>query len=396
MATTVQKAFASGFSKHKEYRHAIREVSSSIQKGLAGKSCDLALFFVSETYAGLDPEVLIGEFRDTLSCRHLLGCNSAGVIGTEREIEMEPAIAAIGMHLPGVRLQPFTFTGDQVRDFRTGLQLIKSFDLYPTEKPHFICLADPHSCDVVHLLEEFNEAYKGLPVVGGLSSSGAVNVPTWLCLDDTVHDNGAVGYALTGDIEFDVVVSQGCRPIGKPYVVTKAEDNILYELAGRPALVVIRELLEGLNEKERRLAEQSLHVGLAMDEHRDVFRRGDFLIRNLMGFDPDEDSLVVGATLKVGQTLQFQVRDAETSEEDLRHCLKGLGAPDPKTPRGAVLFSCVGRGKYLYGKPDHDARMIQQAIGPLPMAGFFANGEMGPVGIKNFVHGYTSSLLVIR
>lgn len=391
-----QKAFASGLSKHKDYRHAIREVCSSIRKGLGSQSCDLALFFVSETYTDLDPQVLIGEFRDTLSCRALLGCNSAGVVGNDREIEMEPAIAAIGMHLPGVRLQPFTFTGDQVRDFRTGAELIKSFDLYPTEKPHFICLADPHSCDVVHLLDEFNAAYKGLPVVGGLSSSGVVNVPAWLCLDDSVQDNGAVGYALTGDIEFDVVVSQGCRPIGKPYIVTKAQDNVLFELAGRPALVVIRELLEGLGEKDRRLAEQSLHVGLAMDEHRETFKRGDFLIRNLMGFDPEEDSLVIGATLKVGQTLQFQVRDADTSEEDLKHCLETLPPFDAGHPRGAVLFSCVGRGRNLYGKADHDAKAVQQACGPLPLAGVFANGEVGPVGSKNYVHGYTSSLLIIR
>ena len=393
---SAQKAFASGVSKHKDYRHAIREVSSAIQKGLNGLSCDLALFFVSETYTNLDPTVLIGEFRDTLSCRSLLGCNAAGVIGSDREIEMDPAITAIGMHLPGVRLQPFTFTGDQIKDFRTGADLIKSFDIYPTEKPHFICLADPHSCDIERLLDDFNQAYKGLPVVGGLSSAGIMNIPAWLCLDDSVHDSGAVGYALTGDIEFDVVVSQGCRPIGKPYVVTRAEENVLYELAGKKALVAIRELLESLNEKDRKLAEQSLHVGLAMDEHHDKFKPGDFLIRNLMGFDPEEDSLVVGATLKVGQTLQFQVRDAETSEEDLKRCLDLLPTGDSDHPRGAILFSCVGRGRNLYGKSDHDVKAIQASRGPLALAGFFANGEIGPVGAKNYVHGYTSSLLVIQ
>ncbi len=390
------KLFLSGLSKEKNWRKAAELLIADIQKGLEGARCDLVVFFVSESYKDLDPAALSGIFKDKLSCRVILGCNSSGVIGSDSEIEMEPAISILAMHLPGVKLMPFYLAAEEVASLREGSELINSIDIYPTDKPHFMCLADPMSCDVTRFLSAFNEGYKGLPVMGGLASGAGMGAPNWLCLNRNIYPEGMVGLAMAGDIEFDIIVSQGCRPIGQSFVITKAEGNVLYELAGRPALLAVRELLGGLPAKDRALAEQSLFVGLVMNERQTAFKRGDFLIRNLMGFDPETGALRVGAMLKVGQTLQFQLRDAETSSEDLKLLLEKSNKTVNRSPRGGILVSCCGRGRNLFNEPDHDVRLIQASKGPLPLTGFFANGEIGPVGNKNFVHGYTSSLVILR
>ncbi len=390
-----QKAFAAGMSANRNWREAVKEAASRVKKELGGRSCDLALVFVSESYDTLEPAAFAKAITDALPYRVLLGCNSSGVIAGKNEVEMEPAISIFAMHVPGVKLYPFVVPPSETAALADGTRLIKYLDIYPTDKPRFLCFADPVTCDVVKLLHGFNEGYKGLPVVGGLASGGVMGAPNWLCLNGTVYSEGAIGVAIVGDLEFETVVSQGCRPIGKPYVITKAEDNTLYELAGRQSLLVVRELLESLTGKDRSLAEHSLSVGLAMDERKTAHKRGDFVIRNIVGFDPDAGTLVIGAHLKVGQTLQFQLRDADTSSEDLRLLLEKVHAEDGK-PRGALLVSCCGRGKQFYGKPDHDASAIQSSCGPIPLAGFFANGEIGPIGDKNYVHGYTSSLVLLK
>ena len=390
-----KKVFSSALSRAKSWKDAVEEVAAKAQKDLDGKTCDLAVFFVSEAYENFDAQEFSRLFSDRLSYRVALGCNSSGVVGSDTEVEMEPALSILAMHLPGVKLYPFQLSGDDTVSIKTGADLIPFLDIYPTDRPRFLCLADPMTADVTALLHGFNEGYKGSPVVGGLASGAVMNVPNWLYLNGQVYKEGAIGVVLVGDIEFDVAVSQGCRPIDKPYVITKAEQNVLYELAGRSALEVVRDVLEGLPAKDRTLAEQSLSVGLAMSEQKTSFHRGDFLIRNIMGFDPDSGSLMVGAVLKVGQTLQFQIRDSGTSSEDLRVMLEGMKNPGGSAC-GGVLVSCCGRGKNFYGHPHHDVHLIQGIKGPLPLTGFFANGEIGPVGQKNYVHGYTSSLVIFK
>jgi small ligand-binding sensory domain FIST len=251
------------------------------------------------------------------------------------------------------------------------------------------------SCDPERLASLINDAYPGAPLVGGLSSGPSVRKPSWLLLGGEVYQQGAVGVALTGDVSFDVVVAQGCRPIGEPLIVTKAEGNILQGLGGRPPLEVLRETLSRCSPDDQRLARHSLFAGMAMAEGRSGYKRGDFLIRNLLSVDQDSGSITLGAPLRRGQTLQFQLRDAQTSDQDLQSLLGGL--PEAGAgPRGALLVTCVGRGQGLYGEPDHDAALVQSMRGPLPLVGFFANGELGPVGGRNYVHGYTSSLVLIR
>lgn len=390
-----RKFFTSALSRQKTWRESVKELATKIKKDLDGRSCDLGIFFVSEGFRDLEPQALSKFVTDILPYRVLLGCNASGVVSNRTEVELEPAVSMLAMHLPGVKLFPFQLSADQTASLGKGQDLLKLLDLYPNDNPKFLCLADPMTADVTKLLEAFNDGYRGQPVVGGLASGGVLGAANWLCLNGRVHAEGAVGVAMTGDIEFETIVSQGCRPIGKPYVMTRAEGNVLYELAGRQALAVIRELIEGLSPKDRSLAEHSLSVGIAMTENREEFKRGDFLIRNIMGFDPETGALMVGADLHVGQTLQFQLRDAETSDEDLKHMLEKT-AGQGEEPRGGLLVSCCGRGKNFYGQADHDAAAIQAARGPLPLGGFFANGEIGPIGPKNYIHGYTSSLVIFR
>lgn len=391
-----EKIFASAISTNSDWKKVTLTLSNQILKGLKGKPCHLLMFFVSQMHKNFNPEVFSELLKQEIPCQLAIGCNSSGVIGVSQEVEMEPAISILAMHLPNVRLSSFYLSSDDVNSMENGNQLLTKLDVYPPDKPKFICLADPASCDVSRLLHAFNDGYKNLPVIGGLASGAVLGVPNWLSLNGQIYWDGAVGVSFSGDLEFETVVSQGCRPIGKSFVITKADGNALYELAGRPALEVTKETLEALSPQDKKLSENSLFIGLAMNEQKTSFKRGDFLVRNIIGFDPDQGTLMIGAYPKVGQTLQFQLRDKFTSEEDMRFLLERLGDQKNGSSHGAFLVSCAGRGKNLFGKPDHDVSLIQSMCGPLALAGFFANGEIGPIDHKNFVHGYTSSLVILK
>jgi small ligand-binding sensory domain FIST len=209
-----------------------------------------------------------------------------------------------------------------------------------------------------------------------------------LVLDDRVLDHGAVAVMCSKDVPVRAVVSQGCRPVGQPFTITRAERNVVYELAGQPAMSRLQDLAAGLDNAERDLLRQGLHLGVVVDEHKLDFRRGDFLVRNLLGGDQRTGSLAVGEAVEVGQTVQFHVRDAEAADEDLRALLSGVEGA------GALLFTCNGRGTRLFGAPDHDVTVIDDLLGPVPVAGAFCAGEIGPVGGRNHLHGFTASLAV--
>ncbi|MBV9253579.1 MAG: FIST C-terminal domain-containing protein [Actinobacteria bacterium] len=240
------------------------------------------------------------------------------------------------------------------------------------------------------------QAYPGVTIVGGLASGRSTDRATWVFLDDTVYDHGAVAVALGGNVMVRTVVSQGATPIGQPWTITGAHDNILETIGGRPAYQVLVETVEALPAEVQQRAARNLLVGLAIDEYKDEFHRGDYLIRNLIGADPQSGALAIGAYPRVGQTIQFQMRDATAADEDLRELLASahheLG---DARPVAAMLCSCNGRGAGLFGAPDHDARGLAREFGPVPVAGFFCNGEIGPVGGKAFLHGFTASLALL-
>lgn len=383
-------------SREKEGLKAIHALAGKVLQDLNGKSCDLALLFLSENYPEDNAEELMRVFRALVNPGTFLAANSSGVIGDQEEVEMSPAVSVLAMHLPGVKIVPFSLSPTDLDLIQDGASFVNHLDIYPTDKPHFICLGDPSACDVMKLLDLFNKGYPKAPVIGGLGSANLAEQPGWMCLNEEFLREGAAGVALQGDIEFEICVAQGCRPIGESYAVTKAEQNILYELAGKPALEVFRIVYQKLSPEDQALAQSSLFVGLAIDEFQTDFKRGDFLVRNITGVDQTSGALSIGALLEPGQTVQFQLRDARSSDEDLSRLLGKMTPPASKRPEGAVLISCCGRGRGLYGVENHDIQRIQSLRGPLSVAGFFANGEFGPVHERNYIHGYTSSLTIIR
>ncbi len=227
--------------------------------------------------------------------------------------------------------------------------------------------------------------------IGGLSSGGQMQGSSSLFLESRVRRSGAVGVALSGNISIDTIVAQGCRPIGSPLIITQCQGNLLIELDGRPPLLVLRELYESLPESDQSLLRSSLFIGLEMKSDEVEFRPGDFLVRNIIGLDPDTGSIAIGALPK---QWQFLLRDSQTATADLTRLLSRYR--DSARPDGALLFSCLGRGINLFGRADHDTGLFREKLGPIPLGGFFCNGEIGPVGGSTFLHGYTSAFALFR
>ena len=268
-----------------------------------------------------------------------------------------------------------------------------------SQQPSFLMLADPFSFEAESFIKGLDRIYPLAPKIGGLASGGREPGANALYLGDAVYRSGAVGLALDGDVVVDTVVAQGCRPIGEPMFVTRADQNILYQLDGRPALGVLQQLLAEADARDRQLFANSLFLGVVMKEQIE-YRQGDFLIRNLLGIDGKSGAIAVGAALRTGMVVQFHLRDAATSAHDLDAVLaryqEGSRQGPPRRPAGSLLFSCLGRGQHLYGEPDHDTATFRRHLGPVPLGGFFCNGEIGPVHGSTFLHGYTSSFGLFR
>jgi small ligand-binding sensory domain FIST len=375
-----------------DWAQAAKELARAISESQPVKRWDLGLLFVHSRFAPHigDLAEAVGEATG-VGC--LVGSTGSGVIGLESEVERRPAISLLVGELPGVELVPFHFTEEDLMQSANPEYWRFQLELPLEARPSFVVLADPFSLPVLNLVDQLSRAYPAAPIIGGLASGGRERGENRLILDREVFEEGAIGVAMTGKVLLRTLVSQGCRPVGRPLVVTRAEKNVIFEMGGRPPLAVLQELLPHLSEHDQHLARSGLVVGRVINEYQDEFRRGDFLIRNLLGTDPQSGAVVVGDWLKTGQTVQFQLRDGETADEDLREMLAQLRRQAADTPaRGALLFTCLGRGQAMYGKPSHDIKLVQRYLGPLPAAGVFCNGEIGPVCGRVFVHGFTSVL----
>jgi len=260
------------------------------------------------------------------------------------------------------------------------------------ESSTFILLADPFTTPMHDVLSVMADRYPNGQSIGGLAGGGRGPGDNRLMQNGEVFDGGVVGVQLSGPIAIRTVISQGCCPIGERYVVTRAEQNMVFELGGKPAITRLQEVFESLEGPRRRDAHRALHIGIAIDEHRNRFERGDFLVRNLVGADQEAGAIVIGDLVQEGQTVQFQLRDAKSASDDLHVLLAADRTKHRNPPLGALLFSCCGRGEGLFGHSHHDSKVVQERVGPIPVAGFFAQGEIGPVGGKNFLHGYTASV----
>jgi small ligand-binding sensory domain FIST len=317
----------------------------------------------------------------------LIGCGAESVAGNGHEVEEAPAVTLwAGVFGP---VTPIRLWAEGTEDEPEVQQIEGWPSSTPFRAQALLLLADPYSFPVDGFLRQLGGHQPGLRVLGGMASAGHGPGGNRLALDDRVFTGGAVGALIGPGIELETVVSQGCRPIGRPLVVTRAERNVIYELAGQPALERLLEMARnGMPDRDIQLINQGLHVGLVLDEHKVDFGRGDFLIRNVLGADRTNGAMAVGELVDVGTTVQFHVRDAASADEDLRELLAFRQAD------GALLFTCNGRGTRLFDQPDHDAGVVSDLLGNPPLAGFFAAGELGPVGTRNFLHGFTASVVL--
>ena len=389
--------FTSGISDAVNAQEAIEAACSQAAEQLAGAPCHIACVFTSTIYRAAWP-ALLTRIQERLNATVLIGCSGSGIIGGGKELEWVPAVSIVAAHLPDVRLFPFIVTPEELEGSSPGGFWVDKIGASPEARPIFVLFADPYTSNPVKLISELNATYRTRPAIGGLVSGGQEPGEHLLFMGTGVYREGAVGVAMTGNIAMDTIISQGCRPIGQPAIVTKAEENVIWQLGGRPALSVLHEVLSGLSLEDRDLAQRgSIFVGLVINEMRPQFGAGDFLIRNIMGIDPEAGAIAVADQVQVGQTLQFQLRDPSTSRSELRRLLQQLGqGHHVEPPAGCLLFNCTGRGKSLYGIAHQDVKLIQTVSGKLPIGGFFCSGEIGPVGGTNFLHGYTASLGLFR
>ena len=387
--------WCSALSQSPDLVAAIREAAASLRGDLAGAEPNLILMFLSEHHREgfREASALVGsEFGSGL----VLGCTARSVIGAGLEVEHGPAVSLAAALLPGVTLQPFHYEMNDLPDAERAREVWRERFGAAEGTPHCLLLSDPFSFEVEPLLRGLDAAFPASRVVGGVASSGTTPGDNALYVGSEVHRKGLVGVALSGDIEVDAVVAQGCRPVGSPMFVTRARENVLYELDGRPALVVLQELYRSLSPEDQTLCRGSLFLGIEMKEAQAEYQHGDFLIRNLLGSEEDSGAIVVGAMLHERAVVQFHLRDARTSAEDLDVRLERAAGQLPAPVEGAVLFSCLGRGAGLYGEPHHDSTLLRERLGDVPVAGFFCNGEIGPVQGQTFLHGYTSAFALFR
>lgn len=379
--------FAVALSRQVEADAAALEVAAGIRAQLAGAPIDLACVFFSAHHAeGLDR--LVTVLTGTLRPKLLLGCSGEGVIAGAEELETMPAITVWAAVLPDVNLHPVhsSFSPTQDQFHLTG---------WPDpgiDDGTFLLLADAFTTPIQDILGILDDRYPGAMAIGGLAGGGQEVGMNRLVLNDQVFGGGLVGVRLSGAVDIRPVISQGCRVIGERFVVTKAERNLIHELGGEPALDRLQAAFDSLPEDAKQKANRALHLGIVIDEQRNRFERGDFLIRNLLGADRATGAVAIGEMVQEGQTVQFQLRDATSASNEFNSLLEADHARHRHPPLGALLFSCCGRGQGLFGTPNHDAGTASAQLGSIPLAGFFAQGEIGPVGGRNFLHGYTASL----
>ena len=392
--------WASGFSEAGDLAAAVTEAAAAVRAGLGGPTPDLAVVFCSVAFAE-EYERFPGLVERELGPRVLVGNTGMGVIGIGREAEERPGVSISAGTLPGVSIAPFHLDNARLEALGPSPKRWGDFLKAPaSETVNFLLFGHPFTIPVDDLVSSLDQAFPSGRKVGGLASGGQSADSVAVFLGDKTYFEGAVGAALWGDLDFDVIVAQGCRPVGPALKVTRAAGPDIYEVDGEPAYGRLMAVLNSLPESDRLLARRALFVGVAMEGHEkegQVQYDGGYLVRNLMGASPEAGVVRVGHEFHDGQTIRLQVRDAKTAEQELTRMLAEYRAKVPKLDQAAAfMFQCNGRGTNLFGAEGHDARLFREGLGDIPLAGFFCNGEIGPVGEVTYIHGYTSSIGILR
>lgn len=384
--------WASAHSARPDPEGAAADVALELATGLGPGPVDLALAFWSGPLAG-GAERIASALRAALAPATFAGVSARGVISGTREHEQGAGLSVVAARLPGVEAKPFLLLHEA---WREPVEDEAAFDrLAPGVRGAELVLfaADPYSIDVERVLALAHRFAPGVRIVGGLASAAVRPGGNALVLNDWVSPQGGFAIALHGALRADVVVSQGCEPVGPVLEVTAAQANVILELDGRPALERAEQVLQELPESERTRLEQGLYVG--RPARGDASGRGDWLIRNLLGADRERGAIAVADRMAARERIRLHVRDAKAATADLEMLL----SPQAFDTRAgaALLFACNGRGKALFGEADRDIALLQGALGgAVPAAGMFCAGEIGPVGERNFLHGHTASIAILR
>jgi small ligand-binding sensory domain FIST len=387
--------FAAALSTSTDSIEAFDQACSRGLSALGGEPA-LALMFFSPHHAA-DAGQLAAAARRRLGAGCVLGCMGESIVGNDREIEQEPALSLwLARWNKPVQVEPFHLALEETPDGYSLIGLPDNLEDVDPRQGIMLLLGDPFSFPAEDFLRQLNEKRPGLRVLGGMASGGRGPGQHPLLLNGEVKQMGAVGVLLHGAVSVRSIVSQGCRPFGRHYVITRARDNLILELGGKPPLEQLQALWQELNPRDQNLFQRGLHVGRVINEYQGEFHRGDFLVRNVLGLERESGALAITDRVRVGQTIQFHVRDSASADEDLHELLRMDGNAGGPRPAGALLFTCNGRGTRLFSEPHHDASAVQGETGAVPLAGFFAQGEIGPIGGQNFIHGFTASVVLFE
>jgi small ligand-binding sensory domain FIST len=387
-ADVLTSRFGDGLAVDPDLAAAAESAVTQALAPLRGQRPDLLCVFVCSD----DPNAVESagtRAREVAGARTTLGCSAGGVIGAGRGVEIEPAVSAFAACFPGVRCTPLHLELVRTPD---GVAVTGMPDRQEDDAVA-VLLADPFTFPIAAFVQRSNDDLPGLPLIGGVASGPRSGGSARLFLDGHSVPAGAVGVVLGGPVVARPVVSQGCRPFGPTMIVTKAEGNVLLELAGTPALAKLEQIVAELSAEERQAVAHGLHIGVAMDEYAEEHERGDFLIRGVVGADSERGAIAIQDVVEVGRTVRFQVRDASAADEDLAELFSQFRA-ETGPVGGALLFSCNGRGRTMFPSADHDVLAVRAGLGTTGVAGFFAAGEIGPVAGRNHLHGFTASILV--
>lgn len=398
MTTSEDIHFHSAIRAPRDLARDVRDMLGEIGERIPLSRANIGILFCSPHFEE-ELEGVLRQIREVSPEAILLGCTAEGTIGASREIFTGPSISILMGVWPDAEIEPFHVTQDWLENADSQEAWVEKCGLRTVEDATLLAVADPFSVDISRFVAGLNERFSGLPLYGGIASGAERRGENGLVISDQVVREGVVGLRVRGrGARIRGLVSQGCRPIGRPFVVTRAKGPVIFELGGKPAVAQLSDVFSDLDTRDQELAQRALHLGRAMTEYKERLGHGDFLIQNLRGFVEETGAIAIYGEAKVGSTVQFHVRDGQSAEADLKSLVeRHRSSLSGRRAHAALLFDCNGRGRRMWpNQPDHDIRIVEGRQNGLPCAGFFCGGEFGPVGGSNFVHGFTASLAFIE
>lgn len=389
--------WCSSVSNSPSFDRALEDITRDISVKLGNKKADLAIVFISSHHSS-DYEEVTNKIKNAIKCDKVIGCSASGVIGEGQEFEYLPGISIIVASLPNVQITPFHFYQDELPSPDEGPKSWEKIVCKVGEDPETIMLfPDPFSIRTEYILDGLDFAFPRSKTIGALASGGNKPGQNALFVNEKTYYKGSCGLLISGNFELDVLVAQSCRPIGEPMIVTQSSNNVIHELDGELPIVAIKKLYDEASDEDKEYMNNALQIGMLMDRLSNNRDKIQYMIRNISSIDKDTGSITIGESITDGQIIQFHLRDSGVAQEELKKMLSEYHQEKNKTIKSTLMFSSVGRGKYLLGKSHHDINLYKNVIdNNSPVTGFFSNGEISPIGDRTFLHGYTSSFAIFK